>query len=728
MKIYKHFVLIFVFLYNAFLYSETYIDLTQHEFYVNNNFSKDYIIEPELLLSDKKTKKVQIPIILDELYPKKKLGKNYNKVEHFTAMTSFYLSKNNLNDSLVLQLAWIGENWEIYLNGNLLKKEIYLNESQQIDIYRTIRGIIIPINNLFLKEGKNILIIHFIGHRSPLQNFVYDNVGFLLKRPYLITISELIENYLIEQIIFGINIVYIFFGIYHFFIFFRRRKEIYNLYFGLFTVLLGIYGITVSMFIHEIIFNSLYVTKIKYATQPLIIPFFLMFFYKYAFPSKKISFILAFFFWVELIFVLFFIIMPIYWLEIGLRLFYASLLFILIYSLYFLYALFKIKNYNLILMIYFAFILFLGVIFEIIDSIYWNFDLRIIEFSFFVFITSIIIIIAYENSNQYKKLKNYINQLNIQRKHILKFVPEQILKYLKKKEIEEIYYGDYKKIFSSVVLFDLEKISKNYHGLDTDLLIFLNDYFAMIEPIVKEENGYIDKFMGNYILATFPESSKTGSSIINAIQCTVKIQQELTNINYFRELQGLFRIDIYSVIHYGEVALGTIGSQNRIDTTIIGDTVNVTSRLEGVAKLYNTKILITEDAINYLLKTPFVDFIDKEMNYYKKIGINNKEYLLRYVDNLGLKGKKLPVKVYEIYNYKSNYSDYENCIRLFYEGLHYFYNKDFKKSEIMLMKCLKKIPEDRIFKIYLLRSMVFQFYPPEKDWEGIYYLKTKGFL
>lgn len=136
-------------------------------------------------------------------------------------------------------------------------------------------------------------------------------------------------------------------------------------------------------------------------------------------------------------------------------------------------------------------------------------------------------------------------------------------------------------------------ISENMDASSTSMI--LNEYFSALVPIIEEHNGILNKFMGDAILAIFGEPKKSDNHALDAVQCGYRM---LKKVKYLQEKwldEGKPKIEIGIGISSGEAFVGNIGSQNRLEYTVIGDTVNTASRIENYNKVYRTNFLISEE-------------------------------------------------------------------------------------------------------------------------------------
>ena len=121
----------------------------------------------------------------------------------------------------------------------------------------------------------------------------------------------------------------------------------------------------------------------------------------------------------------------------------------------------------------------------------------------------------------------------------------------------------------------------------------LNEYFTEIEPIITQHNGIINKFIGDAVMAIFGEPIQDKNHAQNAVKCGYAMLQKVKELQKKWAKEGKPKIEIGIGINTGEVFVGNIGSVNRMEYTVIGDTVNLASRLESYNKVYKTKMLIS---------------------------------------------------------------------------------------------------------------------------------------
>jgi signal transduction histidine kinase/ActR/RegA family two-component response regulator len=200
------------------------------------------------------------------------LSTKKRKVEDFTVLIPFEMNSGQIDalygDNPVapgMYLAGIGENWEIYINGEAIAKQQYLNAEGEISLFRSERGVSIPFDKRFLNEGKNILLIHIIGVRSSSYT------GLFYTSPYYIGDYSKISIAGGSFSAIALCTVYIFLGLYHMLLYFLRKTDGYNLLFGLFSNLLATYFFARSQVIYHVFGDTAITQRIEFASLYLLL-------------------------------------------------------------------------------------------------------------------------------------------------------------------------------------------------------------------------------------------------------------------------------------------------------------------------------------------------------------------------------------------------------------------------------------------------------------------------
>lgn len=283
-----------------------------------------------------------------------------------------------------------------------------------------------------------------------------------------------------------------------------------------------------------------------------------------------------------------------------------------------------------------------------------------------------------------------------------RFVPREILHLLGKETIIDVALGDQIQQEMTVLFSDIRSFTTLSELLSPqENFNFINSYLSRVSPIIRKQRGYIDKYIGDAIMALFPEHPD------DAIQASIEIQQEVVIYNEHRAKQGYMPIEIGIGLHTGNVMLGTVGEEERMEGTVISDAVNLASRMEGLTKIYGAPVVVSE---NMLFKLS-----------------NITQYRFRFLDKVKVKGKKEPVSVFEIFDGQPKDVMERKLQTLddFERGLLHYHSAEFEDAVTFFKNVLRVDPDDNAAHLYLQRITHFLEYGVPVDWEGISSLTEK---
>lgn len=216
-----------------------------------------------------------------------------------------------------------------------------------------------------------------------------------------------------------------------------------------------------------------------------------------------------------------------------------------------------------------------------------------------------------------------------------------------------------------------------------------------MSPLIRQNGGFIDKFIGDAIMALFPGGPD------DAVRTALKMTSELKKLNEERKVQGLDPIYTGTGIHTGDLMLGIIGEEQRMEGTVISDVVNTASRLEGLTKLFDNSIIISSQVKDSMSASEELHF--------------------RYLGKTRVKGKNSILEVFGIVE-----GDNDEQIQLelktsdsFENGLREFYNKNFTNASVHFNEVLQKNPKDRAASIFLKRSAQLMINGAPANWSGV---------
>ncbi len=232
----------------------------------------------------------------------------------------------------------------------------------------------------------------------------------------------------------------------------------------------------------------------------------------------------------------------------------------------------------------------------------------------------------------------------------------------------------------------------------------LNDYFEGMSSAILEYRGTIDKFQGDSILAFWGAPIAQENHALLACQAALKCRRFLHKLEEEWKAGGLPSRTYRFGINTGDVVVGNIGSATRFEYTIIGDDVNLASRLEGANKHFGTQIMISE-ATYSLVKDLLV---------------------AREIDFIRVVGKTNPIKVYELVEEKEKVDEEKiRIIKHFEEGVYAYRSRRWEEAISRFESVLKFSPDDKPAKVYIQRCREYEQTAPSKDWNGVYTLSTK---
>jgi adenylate cyclase len=232
-----------------------------------------------------------------------------------------------------------------------------------------------------------------------------------------------------------------------------------------------------------------------------------------------------------------------------------------------------------------------------------------------------------------------------------------------------------------------------------ELVGLLNEYLTAMTNIVLEEGGIIDKFEGDSVMAEFGAPIPTEDHADRAVITGIKMQCRLKELRANWLERGLPKIEARIGINTGFMVIGNMGSNQVFDYTVMGDAVNLASRLEGANKLYGTFLMVSEFTLEHL--TP-------------------DRFRLRLLDVIKVKGKSEAVKIYEVYGERSkeiNPTDLE-YYKSYQQGFEAYLNKNFSEAKIKFSHSLSLKPTDLASQLLLDRIQEIKHQELPDDWDG----------
>ncbi len=264
-----------------------------------------------------------------------------------------------------------------------------------------------------------------------------------------------------------------------------------------------------------------------------------------------------------------------------------------------------------------------------------------------------------------------------------RFVPLEFLSFLDRMDIAQVELGDHVEKEMTILFSDIRSFTEMSEGMSPEATFkFLNSYFKRMNPIIRSNKGFIDKLIGDAIMALFPFSAD------NALEAAIEMQRELRLYNQHRLRSSYDSVNIGIGLHTGRLILGTIGSPERMDSTVISDSVNLASRIESLTKKYGCTILISEKTLQNLS--------------------DPSRYNFRVIDRVRVKGKKETVAVFHVFDGISGYMfDFFNKTKGDFErGINCYINRDYAGGLQYFQKVLDVNPMDTAAELYFQRGLM----------------------
>lgn len=266
-----------------------------------------------------------------------------------------------------------------------------------------------------------------------------------------------------------------------------------------------------------------------------------------------------------------------------------------------------------------------------------------------------------------------------------KFVPGQFLERVASEGIKSLRPGNIERDFVSILFSDIRSFTNFSENNDPGVVFdFLNRYMSHLEPAIERNNGFVDKYIGDAIMALFA-SGKVEARVASSVDAALGLLSAVESLN--RTDRFDFEAKTGIGIHAGPVILGIVGSSNRMDSTAIGDAVNVASRLEGLTKVYGVSLIISEEVLKQLPASH--------------------QYLIRLLDIVQVKGKTKSIVIYEVFNHdpEEKKALKLKTMALLEKALSFYQKGDYRETLRCMDEYRKIFPEDSIATILPTRCI-----------------------
>jgi adenylate cyclase len=277
------------------------------------------------------------------------------------------------------------------------------------------------------------------------------------------------------------------------------------------------------------------------------------------------------------------------------------------------------------------------------------------------------------------------------------YIPPELVEQMSQSDEEFSLKGESREM--TVLFSDVRGFTTISEGMEPqELCELINDILTPVTHVIHDHKGTIDKYIGDAIMAFWGAPLHNPQHASYAVRAGLAILQALATIQQDFKAKGWPEIDIGIGLNTGKMSVGNMGSQFRIAYTVMGDAVNLGSRLEGLTKQYGVKMIVSE---NTLLAAP--------------------EFTYRELDKVRVKGKHKPIAIYEPLGLTADISPEQlQTLDLLNQGLHGYRQQHWADAQLIFEQLAKQYPHDKLYSIYLERIAYCLESPPETNWDGAF--------
>jgi adenylate cyclase len=238
-----------------------------------------------------------------------------------------------------------------------------------------------------------------------------------------------------------------------------------------------------------------------------------------------------------------------------------------------------------------------------------------------------------------------------------------------------------------------------------ELITMLNEYLGAMTEIILKNNGTLDKYVGDAVMALWGAPIELPNGALHAARAALQMQKTADEIAEKWKSEARPDLVVRMGLNTDFMVVGNVGGTNRFDYTVIGDSVNLGSRLEGANKTYGTRIMLSERTQELI----------------------QEEFICRELDYLIVKGKTKPIRVFELVGERKKFADEKKLrlIEIYHKGLLQYRERNFKEALQTFYEAWQIDENDGPSQLYFTRTDKYIKSPPPNDWNGVYELKTK---
>jgi adenylate cyclase len=282
------------------------------------------------------------------------------------------------------------------------------------------------------------------------------------------------------------------------------------------------------------------------------------------------------------------------------------------------------------------------------------------------------------------------------------YVPSEVVDEMSKDPEHVSMEGESREM--TILFSDVRGFTTISEGLDPkELSLLMNEFLTPLSRVIYKHRGTIDKYMGDCIMAFWGAPLPEAAHARNAILAGMEMLRALQELQpHFKE-RGWPEINIGVGINTGKVSVGNMGSELRVAYTVMGDDVNLASRLEGITKQYGVGIIVGENT-----KEAVPDLVYREL------------------DLVRVKGKDKPVTIYEPVGAEAEVEPaLQEEIKMFHKTLRMYRKQEWDKVELQIYNLQRMAPQTKLYQVYADRVAYFRNNPPSADWDGVFVFEIK---
>lgn len=283
-----------------------------------------------------------------------------------------------------------------------------------------------------------------------------------------------------------------------------------------------------------------------------------------------------------------------------------------------------------------------------------------------------------------------------------RFVPQELLHFLKKESVIDLHLGDHVRKEMAILFSDIRGFTTMAETMTPqENFNFINTYLGYVSPEIANHNGLIMKYMGDGLMAVFP------NGVDDALPACIAQAEKLRDYNQQRRAKGNSALSVGMGVHVGRMMVGIVGESHRMQGDALSDNVNLAARLEGLTKYYGVQLLISEDVLQKLTDCD--------------------RYPVRLIDRVIVKGRQTPITVYEVLDAEDDTlrANKLQTLPQYLEALDFYQQGQLTKAQTCFEQVCEANPTDKTVQLYLERLQLLQKQGLPDSWQGIWEFTQK---